>query len=150
MKGVWLLECFLFARLYLVSILSFVTGTSNAYSNHEVIMKKFVAAVVSSLYLAVPVLAADDSHMDNASEAASEAWEKTKEASSETWEATKDTSSDAVDATKEGTEKAWDATKDGTEKAWDATKDGTEKAWDATKEGVDKAVEGTKKAVGAE
>ena len=64
-------------------------------------MKKIIALLVASLYFALPVLAEDESHMDNAKEASGEAWEKTKEASGETWE-----------ATKEGSEKAWDATTD--------------------------------------
>jgi hypothetical protein len=75
-------------------------------------MKKIIALIISSLYLSFPVLAADDSHMDNATDAAGEAWEKTKEASSETWE-----------ATKEGSEKAWDATKEGASKTVEATKE---------------------------
>ncbi|MDH5172237.1 MAG: hypothetical protein OEW92_07455 [Gammaproteobacteria bacterium] len=128
-----------FAKLELRSILFSGENTVNRESGFEATMNKIIAVILSSLYLSLPVMAAEDSHMDNATEAVGEAWEKTKEASSETWEATKETSSEAVDATKEGSEKAWDA-----------TKEGSEKAWDATKEGVDKAVEGTKKAVGAE
>jgi hypothetical protein len=90
-----------FARLAQASILLFGDYPANYQVDFEGTMKKIIAVLVSSLYLSVPVLAAEESHMDKAGDAAGEAWESTKEASSEAWE-----------ATKEGTEKAWDATKD--------------------------------------
>ena len=64
-------------------------------------MNKTILVLLSSLYLSLPALAEDDSHIENAKEATGEAWENTKEASGEAWE-----------ATKEGSEKAWDATKE--------------------------------------
>ncbi len=128
-----------FAKLKQPSILGFVGHSADKDFYFEGTMKKIILLILSSLYLSLPVLAAEDSHMDKAGDAAGDAWESTKEASGEAWE-----------ATKEGTEEAVDATKEGTEKAWDATKEGSEKAWDATKEGVDKAVDATKEAVGAD
>ena len=116
------------------TVISYALSNLNFYSEEP--MKKIIVVLLSSLYLSLPVLAEDDSHMDAAKEASGEAWENTKEASSETWEATKEGSEKAWDATKEGSEKAWDATKEGSEKAWDATKEGSEKGWDATKEAV--------------
>jgi hypothetical protein len=114
-----------FAKLKYASILAFGKPIATTQYNSEVNMMKITAIVLASLCFSIPVLAQDEGHMDNAKEAAGEAWESTKEASGETWE-----------ATKEGSEKAWDATKEGSEKAWDATKEGSEKAWDATKEAV--------------
>lgn len=53
-------------------------------------MKKTTAVLLASLYFSLPLLAGDDSHMDNAKETSGEAWEATKEGSEKAWDATKE------------------------------------------------------------